>query len=214
MIISGHNGEMGPLYQDQYNRYETWVQETGKENVDFLTYVQVFSRDINTQAQMWENEIEGGDDGDGVKGNTLNVSKHLKDGTKGITFQTEGNEYVDIDLQSGRYQVLDNEDLAAQYNVDEEAIDIIDMDFDSLNFINYSFEGLEDGKADRARLKLSEDKNVNFTYQEVDTTNPEGVFHVANMFENKFQWDFANNIKTPADLFKVDFVSILKGLFK
>ncbi len=174
--------QLKTTFNDTLDRYRKWQETSDKPDASFLNYMRAHRTDLEDLGNLWENALESG--GDGIEGNTVTFQKFTEENNV-MMFQTQGGEVIKMDFNSGNVSQMDNEEYAAQFDVHE--MDNVNFGFDESRIMEYSFTGLEDGKADRVKSDAN-----NYTYQELDMIdNQVGIKKIANEFV-KENGDFIN----------------------
>ncbi|MDD3236971.1 MAG: hypothetical protein PHV37_02600 [Candidatus Gastranaerophilales bacterium] len=179
-VQSGQTGDLGTEYDVQWNRYKKRARSMGY--TDFKSSLFCSGTDGNSVLQRIENHIEGDDTlGDGNNANLVSWDKYLQSESNknDILFENKDDSlFTNIDFTKGQYAVYDEQGFTEKLGMSWEngkPYDVFEVNQNKINFYDFVFGGVSDGKQTDATFNLSECDNAkwglqNYTIREVDTS--------------------------------------------
>lgn len=178
---AGKTGDLGSEYDVQWERYKIRNRVFGTN--DFKSNLFLSGTDGDVVLQRIENHVESGNEstGNGKDSDLLSWGRYLESNDKknDILFQSADQKlYTNINFNIDRYEILDEEGFTEKLGMSWEngkPYDTFEINQNKINFFEFQFSGLGDGKQDEAVFNLTELDNArwglqNYTIREVDTS--------------------------------------------
>lgn len=179
-VFTGKTGDLGSEYDVQWGRFQARNRVLG--TTDFKSNLFLNGVDGDVVLQRIENHIEGNESaGNGDDADLLSWNRYLESNDKknDVLFQSEDNKlYTNVNFNIDNYEVMNEQSFTEKLGMSWEngkPYDVFEINQNKINFYDFVFGGIGDGKQADATFNLSDCDNArwglqNYTIREVDTS--------------------------------------------